>query len=122
LQIGSEIRLENLLLPQLLTPFAALAAKQSRLNISVHWHGNRIVVQGGGYRGDLISAEDHATTLLTAQSASSTFETMATGEEKTLNTESENWEELNRFAGKTYVPASERSRTAGAGAGLTDND
>jgi Protein of unknown function (DUF3726) len=122
LRNGSEIRFENLLLPQLLTPFAALAAKQSQLNISVHWHGNRIVVQGGGYRGDLANAEDQATALLTAQSPSSTFETMATGEGKTLNIESEHWGELNRFAGETYVPASERSRTAGAGAGLTDND
>lgn len=29
---------------------------------------------------------------------------------------------LNRFAAKTYVPATEASRLAGAGAGLTDND
>jgi len=29
---------------------------------------------------------------------------------------------LNFYAAKTYVPASESSRIAGAGAGLTDND
>lgn len=32
------------------------------------------------------------------------------------------WEGLDGFAKQTYVPASEASRTAGAGAGLTDND
>ena len=30
--------------------------------------------------------------------------------------------ELHRFAHRTYVPASEQSRSAGAGAGLSDND
>lgn len=32
------------------------------------------------------------------------------------------WDGLNVLAFKTYVPASEASRLAGAGAGLTDND
>lgn len=32
------------------------------------------------------------------------------------------WEYLNGLASKTYVPATEASRLAGAGAGLTDND
>ena len=32
------------------------------------------------------------------------------------------WARLNRFASKTYAPATEASRAAGAGAGLTDND
>lgn len=32
------------------------------------------------------------------------------------------WQTLADFAAKTYVPASEASRMAGAGAGLTDND
>lgn len=32
------------------------------------------------------------------------------------------WNQLNALANKTYVPASDHSRIAGAGAGLTDND
>ena len=32
------------------------------------------------------------------------------------------WEALNVFAHKTYAPATEASRLAGAGAGVTDND
>lgn len=32
------------------------------------------------------------------------------------------WEGLDGFASRTYVPASEASRSAGAGVGLTDND
>ncbi len=32
------------------------------------------------------------------------------------------WQKLNDYAAKTYVPASDASRLAGAGAGLTDND
>lgn len=32
------------------------------------------------------------------------------------------WQQLGDFAAKTYVPASDASRLAGAGAGLTDND
>lgn len=32
------------------------------------------------------------------------------------------WQKLEHWAAKTYVPATEASRIAGAGAGLTDND
>lgn len=32
------------------------------------------------------------------------------------------WQVFNNYAAKTYVPATEASRIAGAGAGLTDND
>ena len=32
------------------------------------------------------------------------------------------WNALDRYASRTYVPASEASRLAGAGAGLSDND
>lgn len=32
------------------------------------------------------------------------------------------WQVFNDYAAKTYVPATEASRIAGAGAGLTDND
>ncbi len=32
------------------------------------------------------------------------------------------WSELQDWAAQTYVPSSEQSRVAGAGAGLTDND
>lgn len=32
------------------------------------------------------------------------------------------WDQLSTLAAKTYVPATEASRLAGAGAGLTDND
>jgi len=32
------------------------------------------------------------------------------------------WSEIGALAARTYVPASEQSRLAGAGAGLTDND
>ena len=32
------------------------------------------------------------------------------------------WARLNALAKRTYVPSSEESRAAGAGAGLTDND
>jgi hypothetical protein len=33
-----------------------------------------------------------------------------------------NWKKLERYAHQTYVPATEASRLAGAGAGLNDND
>ena len=32
------------------------------------------------------------------------------------------WDRLDRFARRTYAPATEASRLKGAGAGLTDND
>lgn len=34
----------------------------------------------------------------------------------------DSWQRLNRFAHKTYAPATEESRLLGAGAGLSDND
>jgi hypothetical protein len=35
---------------------------------------------------------------------------------------SDDWDRLNEFAVKTYVPASDYSRTSGAGAGVVDSD
>ncbi|MFM8533705.1 MAG: DUF3726 domain-containing protein [Acidimicrobiia bacterium] len=35
---------------------------------------------------------------------------------------SDDWDRLNDLAAKTYVPASDRSRSSGAGAGLVDSD
>lgn len=32
------------------------------------------------------------------------------------------WKQIEQWAAQTYVPSSEQSRAAGAGAGLTDND
>jgi len=34
----------------------------------------------------------------------------------------EAWRQAENLAAKTYVPESKKSRTGGAGAGLTDND
>lgn len=34
----------------------------------------------------------------------------------------ERWSRLMQFAHRTYVPATERSRLEGAGAGMIDND
>jgi len=121
-RIGSEIRFENLLLPGLLAPFASLAAKANQLNLSIHWPGHRMAVQGNEFHGELTNTEYQATTFLNVRSQNGTFEAVTFGEETTLATDSELWTELNRFAAKTYVPASERSRAVGAGAGLTDND
>jgi hypothetical protein len=122
LQLGSKICFENLLLPDLLSPFASLAANESQLNLSLRWQGNRIVVQGNEFYSDLTSAEDQATASLSVRSRSGTFEAVTVEEQQTLDTDSEMWTELNRFAAETYVPASARSRAVGAGAGLTDND
>ncbi|SMY06637.1 hypothetical protein LOM8899_00764 [Flavimaricola marinus] len=41
---------------------------------------------------------------------------------KPQNVLAEVWGPLERFAAQTYVPATEASRIAGAGAGLSDND
>jgi hypothetical protein len=122
LKIGGNMRFENVLTPILLAPFASLAADTRQLNLSLHWPGNEIIVQGHEFDGDLVNAEEPATIILTVRPPDGTFEAATSGEERTMEVDSGLWAELNRFAAETYVPASARSRAVGAGAGLTDND
>jgi hypothetical protein len=39
-----------------------------------------------------------------------------------IETDPQSWARISSYVHRTYVPASERSRREGAGAGLIDND
>ena len=120
---GREIELGPTAQPLLLAPYAASAAKLTGTPLELSWAGAMLILTPEG-----VSIEgDHGS--VTARSADSVRCRRA---EKTVvpsppgapgrAVDAETWSRLNTFAHRTFAPATEASRLAGAGAGLTDND
>ena len=104
--------------PVLLLPFAAQVAASHGALVEVRWHGGSAVTDG-----DTLSLEGSVPEV--AEQV-----TLAVGGEITLprapcsrlTPPDETKACLERFAHRTYAPATEDSRLKGAGAGLTDHD
>ncbi|WP_107495054.1 DUF3726 domain-containing protein [Thalassobius sp. I31.1] len=114
------ISMQNLSFPALLLPFLASAAAQLGCTLTLECDagtgstdGNGLALSGEGFlqvksadvvirigdlSGEILSQDSRATPAPEA------------------------WDTLNTYAHKTYAPATEASRLAGAGAGLSDND
>ncbi len=109
--------------PLLLVPFAALAAAQTDSTLRLAWPGARIDLGAQGLAiqatPDAIAAAGPVTLQLhrvdTAPPPEPTPGRRAHLDAGTLGI-------LEVLAQRTYAPATEASRKAGAGAGLTDND
>lgn len=104
--------------PVLILPFAAMAARQLGACVTVEGEGFQAVTDGIalGFEGVLPDAPAVLTIRAGEQlPAAEPSHTRAEPEEAA-------WAVLNRFAHKTYAPATEESRLLGAGAGLSDND
>ncbi len=109
--------------PLLLAPYAAGAAKLTGATIELSWAGVAMT-----FTPDAVSIEGDPAAL-TARSADSVHcrkagQAMAgsPGGAPGRDVDAETWSRLNAFAQRTFAPATEASRLAGAGAGLTDND
>ncbi|WP_164659075.1 DUF3726 domain-containing protein [Tropicibacter sp. Alg240-R139] len=104
--------------PVVLVPFAALAARRLEVVVTVECDGDVAVTDG-----QILSmpsqwseiAETVTIQISGTLPASSPRQTRA-------RPNAVDWDTLNRFAHKTYAPATEESRLLGAGAGLSDND
>lgn len=84
--------------------------------------GNRTRVSSSGPSGDL-----HLDPMEVRVHGAAPQDSRPVGERESarltsLNVDDQLWSCLNTYAARTYVPATEQSRIAGAGAGLTDND
>ncbi|WP_264210531.1 DUF3726 domain-containing protein [Leisingera thetidis] len=104
--------------PVLILAFAALAARQLGVCVTVEGEGFQAVTDAAGLQ--IEGALPESAAVLTVRAGGS----LAAG--GPLRTRAEPaeaaWAVLNRFAHKTYAPATEQSRLLGAGAGLSDND
>jgi hypothetical protein len=104
--------------PAMILPFAALAARQLGACVTVEGDGFQAVTDGTRLQCEgTLPNEAARLTIRAAGSLSNPYPTCTRAEP-----EEAAWAVLNRFAHKTYAPATEESRLLGAGAGLSDND
>lgn len=120
---GREIEFGPIIFPVLLAPFAAGVAKLTGAAAELSWAG---AVMTFTSEGVAIDADDAAVTTRWADSgrcrrAENTVVASPTGTPGRA-VDAETWSRLSAFAHRTFAPATEASRLAGAGAGLTDND
>ena len=117
-----EIVMRNVLFPALVLPFAAAAAATSETAVSVNWDGKETVCLASG----LCRANNGAA--LAALKCTDLRVTLggtagpAIAPARRTSPAAADLAILNRFAHRTYAPATEASRLLGAGAGMTDND
>ena len=106
--------------PALLLPFAAAAAAQLGQPVTLEWDGCAAVTDGKSVsiKGEAVQQP------LTAGATASLGGTLGAPlpQATRATPDAAAWESLNRFARRTFAPATEASRLAGAGAGLSDND
>ncbi|MEX0303924.1 MAG: DUF3726 domain-containing protein [Leisingera sp.] len=104
--------------PAMILPFAALAARRLGACVTVEGEGFQAVTDGSALQIEGTLPDAAASLTVRAEgslTASGPLNSRAEPEEAA-------WAVLNRFAHKTYAPATEESRLLGAGAGLSDND
>lgn len=120
------IELQELIAPLLLAPFVALASGTAGAVFELAWPGVRVwvaadalwVQQGDVARLYALQAERVRVQRCDAMPPVA-LSAAATGGVRVADAD---WQVLCRLAHRTYVPASEESRTRGAGAGTSDND
>ena len=120
---GTEIELGTVAHPLLLAAYAAAAAKLTHTAIELSWDGAAIVLTPDGLStdGDPAALTTRSADSVRCRRAENAAEASPTGTPG-HTVDAETWSRLSAFAHRTFAPATEASRLAGAGAGLTDND
>lgn len=111
--------------PGLLLPFISACASAACINIDLQSSSHSISMTKHGTlkAGDFaFLSVDRADVILSTSSVAEASITSHTESHRRVPVSEEVFERLAKFAHRTYVPASEQSRTSGAGAGVTDND
>ncbi len=113
-----DIRMGPVAAPCLLFPFAAHAARQLRNTVTVSWPAGAAVTDGDriSLTGPIGTRVDFITVCRGGLLGAPNRQMSRAMPEQGV------WETLNRFAHRTYAPATAESRLLGAGAGLTDTD
>jgi hypothetical protein len=116
----ARITLQTVSHPAMLLPFAAAIAGQLGQTVTLEWEGCAAVTDGRA----VSIAGDALLDAKAAGASASLGGTLGTPMPQATRAapDAAAWESLNRFAHRTFAPATEASRLAGAGAGLSDND
>jgi hypothetical protein len=110
------LTLTRVALPVFLLPFAAALAKDLGQSVTLSWDGGHAVTDGDAVSLDTPPPMSDVTLTLGGPiPARSPHKTRAESDQMILVS-------LGIYAARTRAPATEASRLAGAGAGLTDND
>lgn len=124
------ITARNVMYPMLLLPFAAELAQASSALIECKFGGLRMNTDGERLwitpwpKADLESlvvASDDVFISTKPNTDRPSFDAWQKRRSRVLAT-ALNWSALDQFAQRTYAPATEESRSRGAGAGVSDND
>jgi len=110
--------------PLLLAPFVAAAARLLGRSLQLEVNGRLIMLdERGDPSGDLspLDASD-AAEIRCVMMAGPPMSHVKAESTQGIETDPQSWARLASYVHRTYVPASERSRREGAGAGLIDND
>lgn len=111
--------------PLLLLPFVAAAARMIRRPLQLDVNGMRVVMNehGDPLRDvsdfDVPDASEMRCALAAERPSPSQVRAATTDG---IAADPKSWQRIASYVHRTYVPASERSRRQGAGAGLIDND
>ena len=119
---GGGITLNEVARPLLLLPHIGRIAEASGQTLSLEWEGFRALAMPEGialHRAESLNPPLVALVNCALCDAEPVLIRPGIG---SRIVEPAAWERLGTLAHRTYVPASEASRAAGAGAGLTDND
>lgn len=121
----SRVYLENIDNPLIFVALAANVAKENNVEIDIHFVDCESIVVSPS-KTELISVDvsSGANALIKCNRPKETSDRQQTikNEDVSISIFEKILQELEAFSAKTYVPATEASRLAGAGAGLTDND
>lgn len=107
--------------PVLLLPFLSCLARTLGMNVRIDWPGRRVVLGADGRMSGDVAALAGQTRLEARLSAAAPLPDAAMVPAELPFVPAQTLADLNAFALRTTVPASETSRT-GAGAAASDND
>lgn len=106
--------------PLVLVGAAAVTSREQGGAFVLRWdNSTSCVVSGGTVRGEIVTA---AASVHVALAEADDADGPAIVPVDQIEVDAAQWERVSALAARTYVPSTEASRTAGAGAGLTDND
>ena len=121
---GRDFELGPIAFPLLLAPYAAIGAKLRGAKIEVAWPGVTLTIapdDGLAVEGDMAAVTARTVDNVHCRPAAKDAATLPAGQPGRA-VDAETWSRLSAFANLTLAPATEASRTLGAGSGLTDND
>jgi hypothetical protein len=122
---GLVIETGPVLCPLILAPFVATAAHRTGCGLELEWPGIRFTFDRGEVRLDGSSVSLHSFRVqrsVCRRARGDPRGHFLAGAASAAEVDPAVWLRLDRFAVRTYVPASEVSRLKGAGAGMIDND